>query len=122
MDIYQDVILDHAKHPRNAGKLEKPTHRHHAQNPLCGDTMDLFLDIKNDALTDIKFDADGCILSRAAMSIVSEKIKGKKIAAIAKLGSSNVFALLGFTPTPSRAKCALFGFEAIQEILTKSKK
>ena len=117
MDIYQDAILDHARRPRNAGKLARPTHRGKAQNPLCGDTMELFLDVKGGALADIKFEADGCILSRAAMSIVSEKIKGKKIVVIAKLGAPDVFKLLGFAPTPSRAKCATFGFETIRILL-----
>ncbi|MBI1957395.1 MAG: iron-sulfur cluster assembly scaffold protein [Candidatus Niyogibacteria bacterium] len=117
MDIYQEHILEHAKHPRNAGALEKPTHRAKAQNPLCGDEAEIFLDVKNGALADIKYEVQGCILSKAALSMVSEYAKGKKLAAIVKLGAKDVFKLLGFTPTPSRTKCALFGFEAVQAAL-----
>ncbi|MBI2039068.1 MAG: iron-sulfur cluster assembly scaffold protein [Candidatus Niyogibacteria bacterium] len=121
MDIYQEHILDHAKYPRNAGVLERPTHRGKAQNPLCGDEAEIFLDVKNGALADIKYEVQGCILSKAALSIVSEHVKGKKIAAITKLGAGDVFKLLGFTPTPSRTKCALFGFEAVRSLLEKKK-
>ena|SRR3989344_9035839 len=117
MDIYQEHILDHAKNPRNAGRIEKPTHREHARNPLCGDEAEIFLDVKKGVIADIKYDVQGCILSKAALSMVSEQMKGKKVAAIAKFSARDVFRLLGFTPTPSRTKCALFGFEAVQKLL-----
>ena len=116
MDIYQEHIVEHAKHPRNAGRLKAPTHREHARNPLCGDEAEIFLNVKKGALADIGYEIQGCILSKAALSIVSEHVKGKKLAAIAKFGASDVFGLLGFTPTPSRTRCALFGFEAGQAL------
>ena len=119
MDIYQEHIVEHAKHPRNAGVLEKLTHRGKAQNALCGDEAEIFLDVKKGALMDVRYEIQGCILSKAALSMVSEHIKGKKLAVIAKLGANDFFKLLGFTPTPSRTKCALFGFEAIRDLLSR---
>lgn len=121
MDIYQEHILEHAKHPRNAGMLERPTHRGKAQNPLCGDEAEIFLDVKKGMLADIKYEIQGCILSKAGLSIVSEHMKGKKIATVAKLGANDVFKLLGFIPTPSRTKCALFGFETIKKMIESKK-
>jgi len=121
MDIYQEHILDHAKRPRNMGALGKPTHRGETQNPLCGDEAEIFLDVKKGIIAGIGYDIQGCILSKAALSIVSEHLKGKKIAAVAKLSANDVFKLLGFTPTPSRMRCALFGFEALRMLVRGQK-
>lgn len=116
MDIYHEHILEHAKHPRNARALGKPTHRGKAQNPLCGDEAEIFLDVQKGTVAGIGYEIQGCILSKAALSMVSEHLKGKKITLLAKFGAGDVFKLLGFTPTPSRTRCALFGFEAIKTL------
>ena len=121
MDIYHDHILEHARHPRNAGRLMNPTHQSKAQNALCGDEAEIFLSIKSGVIREVGFEIQGCILSRATLSIISEQAKNKTTGVIAKWNAADIFAFLGFTPTPSRAKCALFGFEALQALVRGGK-
>lgn len=113
--------MDHVRHPRNAGRMVRATLKTKAINRFCGDEGDFFLKIEKEKIRDIKFEIEGCILSKAAMSIFSEDIKGKSIKRVIKFKDSDMFKLIGFTPSPSRIKCALFGFEAIHGLLKSYK-
>ena len=76
-DLYQEIILDHAKHPRNTGTLEGATHIADGHNPLCGDQVRVFMRVAGGRVEDIRFDGRGCAISTAASSMMSELVKGK---------------------------------------------
>lgn len=76
-DLYQEVILDHVKRPRNFGSTIAASHRADGHNPLCGDKVTIFLKVEDDRITDIRFQGSGCAISIAAASLMTDAIKGK---------------------------------------------
>ncbi len=79
-ELYQDIILDHGRHPRNFHALEDPSHFAHGHNPLCGDKVTVFLKIENDVVTDVSFAGKGCAISTASASLMTEIVKDKTLA------------------------------------------
>ena len=77
--LYQDVILDHSRNPRNSGPLEPHSHAANGNNPLCGDKIRVFMQIGNGAIDDIGFEAKGCAISVASASMMTELVKGAGI-------------------------------------------
>ncbi|MGO8793047.1 MAG: Fe-S cluster assembly sulfur transfer protein SufU [Terriglobia bacterium] len=75
--LYQEVILDHSKRPRNFHPLENADHHANGYNPLCGDKVTIYLTLDNDRITDISFQGTGCAISTASASILTETLKGK---------------------------------------------
>jgi len=121
MDLYRDEILDHARHPRNRGKLTHPTHQSHTPNPLCGDMIDLTLRLegKPPKVVEVGFEADACTVSVAAASMLTEKIKGKTLKELADLTEEEVVSWFGGTLTSSRVDCALLPLKALREALAE---
>ncbi|MDW8223707.1 MAG: SUF system NifU family Fe-S cluster assembly protein [Gemmatales bacterium] len=78
-ELYQEVILDHQKHPRNFGSLSDATHRQEGYNPLCGDRIILYLKLQNNRIEDIAFQGSGCAISTASASVMTEAVKGKTV-------------------------------------------
>ncbi len=79
-DLYQQVIIDHTKSPRNFGKLEPCSHDAEGYNPLCGDQLHIYLQINDDNLIeDVKFEGQGCSISTASASLMTEALKGKGV-------------------------------------------
>src|SRR5258708_34312697 len=76
-DLYQQVILDHCKHPRNFHELADPTCSAQGHNPLCGDQLNLFLAMDGEVIKDISFVGSGCCISKASASLLTEHAKGK---------------------------------------------
>lgn len=76
-ELYQEVILDHSKHPRNYRKMEGAGHSSEGYNPLCGDQITVYVRIENDIITDISFEGSGCAISKASASIMTSALKGK---------------------------------------------
>jgi len=76
-DLYQEVIIDHNRSPRNFGKLENPTKVAEGYNPLCGDKLNLYLKTEDDVITDVSFDGSGCAISVASASLMTDSLKGK---------------------------------------------
>jgi len=76
-ELYQEFVLDHKKKPRNHRVIDGPTCIAHGNNPLCGDTVVVFLNLNNEIIEDISFKGDGCAISIASASIMTEVIKGK---------------------------------------------
>lgn len=76
-ELYQQVILDHNKSPRNFGKLEHANHSAEGYNPLCGDKVNIYLEMEKNIVKDISFQGSGCAISRASASLMSSIIKGK---------------------------------------------
>ncbi|RPJ73737.1 MAG: iron-sulfur cluster assembly scaffold protein [Alphaproteobacteria bacterium] len=120
MDFYSDIIFDHYKNPRNFGELERPTHTATTVNPFCGDSTKVDLSIKRGKIVDIKFRSEGCAVSIASMSILSEKIIGFGVGKVESMKGEDIEELLGIKLTPTRIKCAILGLQATQKAL-KSK-
>jgi nitrogen fixation protein NifU and related proteins len=79
-ELYQDIILDHGRHPRNFRALAHPTHLARGHNPLCGDRVTVYLQIDGDKIADVSFEGRGCAISTAAASLMTEVLKGKRVA------------------------------------------
>ncbi|MEK9848334.1 MAG: SUF system NifU family Fe-S cluster assembly protein [Rhodospirillaceae bacterium] len=133
-NLYQDIILDHSKNPRNSGYLEGATHSARENNPLCGDRVSVYLTVHNAEITDLKFEARGCAISVASASMMGQMVKGKSITEAQKLfkqfielinGSDvgdgfelkELESLSGVKQFPTRIKCATLSWHALQRAL-----
>jgi nitrogen fixation protein NifU and related proteins len=79
-ELYQEVILDHNRRPRNFRMIESPTRVAKGHNPLCGDRLTVYLNIEGDRIADIAFEGSGCAISKASASLMTEAVKGKTVA------------------------------------------
>lgn len=132
-ELYQEVILDHNRRPRNYGKLEHPTAYSHGLNPLCGDDYHLYLDVDaGGAIRKIAFEGSGCAISKSSASLMSEAVQGlSRDAALAlkdrflsmltgrggveELGKLKLFQ--GVKNFPVRVKCAALAWRALEDAL-----
>lgn len=78
-DLYQDIILDHGRHPRNFRAELAANHHAHGHNPLCGDKLTVYLDLEGDVVRDVSFQGQGCAISMASASLMTEVLKGKRL-------------------------------------------
>lgn len=110
MDLYSEIILDYFKNPRNKGSIDNATISATEDNPLCGDriNLDLLLDSKN-RIKEAKFSGEGCAISQASVSMLTERLIGKTLPEIEKIPNEEIYEMLGITISPGRAKCALLG-------------
>lgn len=125
MDIYREIILDHYKNPRNFGHLENPDAMIEEGNVTCGDRICMELKIENGKLKviqDIRFSGEGCAISKASASMLTEAVKGKSLSSVMKLQSKDITEMLGTELTPSRMKCALLALEVLQKAVLSLKK
>jgi nitrogen fixation NifU-like protein len=138
-ELYQDIILDHGRHPRNLRALEHPTHLARGHNPLCGDRVTVYLAIDGDKIADVSFEGRGCAISTAAASLMTEVLKGKTLAEAQALfaqfhakvtgGESGALSdaleedaerlepLTGVKAYPARVKCATLPWHAFEAAL-----
>lgn len=116
MDIYREAILDHYKNPRNFGHLDKPDVKVAEGNVTCGDKIVMEIKVKNNAIEDIRFTGEGCAISQASASMLTEKVKGMKFSEISNLKAHDMITMLGTTLTASRTRCATLPLE----VLTKA--
>ncbi len=128
-ELYQQVILDHNKNPRNFHKLEGANRTAQGHNPLCGDQLTVYLLMENDVVKDISFQGSGCAISKASASLMTTSLKGKSRAEVKNLfdkmhdmvmtgksdaqevGKLAVFA--GAHKFPARVKCAILAWHAV---------
>lgn len=132
-DLYQEIIVDHSKRPRNFRALE---HGRSVEgfNPLCGDRITVYLDVANDKVDDVAFQGNGCAISTASASVMTESVKGKSTAEVhalfakfhrlitqgegaddPELGKLAVFA--GVSEFPSRVKCATLPWHTLEAVV-----
>lgn len=115
-NIYREEIIDHSKNPRNFGKLSKPDIKYKENNPLCGDEIEMQLKFDSQGVVkQVAFWGEGCSISKAAASMLTEKIKGKSLAELKKLSGQDVLNLLGVKLGPARLKCAFLALEALKK-------
>ena len=135
-DLYRDIILEHFKNPRNAGRLEKPTLTSHGANPFCGDEMELTLEIRGGAIQEIRVESKGCSISQASASMMSEAVKGRRLEEAEELAkrfkatmlhdaplelsaeTEDLQALEGVKKYPVRIKCAILSWNTLLEGIT----
>lgn len=116
-----DLILDHYHHPKNFGKLAAPMYRAETENLSCGDSLAVDIMVKDGIIERVGWTGNGCALSQASISILSEHIMGRNIEDVKKLSSEDVFTLLGTDSfSPARTRCALLSLETVQRALEKS--
>ncbi|GAP64494.1 nitrogen fixation protein NifU and related proteins [Ardenticatena maritima] len=115
LDFYREFILDHYRHPRNKGKLPNADISHEEHNPVCGDRIHMDIKLEDDHIADIKWDGEGCTISQASASILSEMVKGKSIEEVRQLSKEDLLEQLGMeTLTPARIKCALLSLKVLK--------
>ena len=135
-DLYQEVILEHSKAPRNYRELKSPDHKAEGYNPLCGDHFTVYLEMEGDRIRDITFQGSGCAISKASASMMTQGLKGKTRAEAeelferfhrvvtgqtpangnqAELGKLAVFS--GVSEFPARVKCATLAWHTLQAAL-----
>ena len=118
MNIYQEQILDHYHHPRNEGEPASFSHSCKLQNLSCGDEIEVFLTMENGKVKEMKFTGEGCAISIASASMLSEKVAGKSVEEINLMDSDYMADLLGIDLTPARTKCAHLSLQAVQKALS----
>ena len=114
-DIYQEIILEHYKHPHNQGVVEGGIKSGEA-NMLCGDKIVITARIDNGIVEEAKFSGGGCAISMAAVDMLLDKIKGMKLEDIKKMSGEEIEKMLGVELTPTRKKCAYLGLEVIKKL------
>ncbi|MFB6228372.1 MAG: iron-sulfur cluster assembly scaffold protein [Halobacteriales archaeon] len=115
-DMYRQQILDHYRNPRNYGELEDPTFSHVGENTSCGDEIEVFVTLDDeDRVEAVTFTGDGCAISQAAASLLSEEVRGMTVEELYELDRDDVLELLGVEVTPMRIKCAVLAEKVIQD-------
>ena len=131
-DLYQEVILDHSKNPHNFGVLDQYTCTAEGNNPLCGDSLTVYVNIENNIISDVSYKARGCAISIASASIMSDTIKGKTLEEVNILfdkfhrlcmgedmkddGDTEILKVLsGVSKFPTRVKCATVSWHAMRK-------
>jgi nitrogen fixation NifU-like protein len=114
-DLYRENILDHYQNPRNYGTLEGPDISYEDDNPLCGDVIRLDLKLDDDSrIVQASFTGEGCAISQASASMLTEEIIGKTLEEVKQIGKEDVLELLGIQLGPVRIKCALLSLKVLK--------
>ena len=116
-DMYRQQILDHYKNPRNYGEIEDPTFTHVGENPMCGDTieMDVVLDDAEETIEHVAFQGDGCAISQASASMLSEQLHGMNVDELQEMDRDDITDMLGVDISPMRVKCAVLAEKVAQD-------
>ncbi|HTP77935.1 MAG TPA: SUF system NifU family Fe-S cluster assembly protein [Rhizomicrobium sp.] len=136
-DLYQEVILDHSRHPRHFGKLEHATNTAQGYNPLCGDRVTIYLTVdKDDRIADVRFEGKGCAISQASASLMTDLIVGKTVSEAERLMAGflslvkgetveglsagdreTLDVMAGVSAFPMRVKCATLAWHTMKSAL-----
>lgn len=116
-EIYKENVIDHYKHPRNKREMLECTAQHRDVNPICGDAITMYVKTNNGTIEEITFTGNGCAISQASASLLTETMKGKKIDDVKKFSQQEVFWLLGIPISHTRTKCALLSLKTLHHAL-----
>ena len=132
-DLYQQVIIDHSRSPRNFAVLAGANRKAAGQNPICGDNYTVFLKLNGDVIEDIGFQGSGCAISKSSASVMTDAVKGKTKAEAKQLfdkfhevimtgkmeleGAGKLAAFAGVHKFPARVKCAILSWHALKAAL-----
>ncbi len=113
--VYSEIILDYYRYPRNKGQLPKPQIRAKDSNPLCGDVVEIQLELDSDShVKDVRFNGQGCAISQASASMLTEMVKGKSLDEARKISKEDILSLIGGQLTAARMKCALLSLKVLK--------
>jgi nitrogen fixation NifU-like protein len=133
--LYQEVILDHYRKPRNKGGVDESTHNITMNNPLCGDVVELLLTVRDGRIVDAGFEGHGCSISQASASMMTERLKGRSIDEALAMDATftrmlrgdvdaatdedlgDLRALAGVAKFPVRVRCALLAWNCLEELV-----
>lgn len=138
-ELYQEIIIDHNRNPRNCHTMEQATTQANGFNPLCGDKLTVFVQVSNDLVTDVSFVGCGCAISQASASLMTEAIKGKTLEQAHALfhqfhqmltqddqvplaSMDKLTVLAGVKAYPARVKCATLAWHTLEAALNKEAK
>jgi nitrogen fixation NifU-like protein len=135
-ELYQELILEHSKSPRNYREPTAANCKAEGYNPLCGDRVTVFLDVQDDFIRDVAFQGSGCAISKASASMMTQSVKGRTLAEAAKLfeqfhtlvtgqasdkedqsGLGKLTVFSGISEFPARVKCATLAWHTLQNAL-----
>jgi nitrogen fixation NifU-like protein len=137
-ELYQEVILDHSKHPRNFGPAAGANRHAKGHNPLCGDRIRLRVRLDDDRLADVRFEGSGCAISTASASMMTEAVRGRSVAEALEMAErfrdvmtkpsnepwpetwGELAALEGVRAFPMRVKCATLAWHALRSALAEN--
>lgn len=138
-DLYQEVILDHNRRPRNWGSLADATRTAEGFNPLCGDRLKLHVKIEGDRLTGVAFEGSGCAISKASASLMTDAVKGRTLGealdlfdrvhimlttpmdeSVDEASVGKLAVLAGVREFPTRVKCASLAWHTLKSVITDS--
>lgn len=136
-ELYQEVIIDHSKRPRNLRRMDHADKKADGYNPLCGDKVTIYLKLVGDVITDLSFEGSGCAISTASVSMLTEFLKGKKVEEVGKYFKKfqqlvttdnapaedlNKLAIFhGVRQFPTRVKCATLAWHTLKSALEGKK-
>lgn len=118
-EVYPEQLVEHAEHPHNEGRLKGVTHEATVDNPLCGDAVALQLRVAGSTVVEARHVTAGCMVSIAGASLLTDTIRGKRLSQLKNLSREKFLKRFGYSFTPSRTKCALLAYEAMQKILAE---
>lgn len=120
--LYKEIILDHFRSPRNNRPLKKVDRQTTLRNEICGDEVRVSLALKDNHISDVQISSNGCAISVAAGSVLSDLVKGKSVAAAQAISHQTLLQELGITPGPERLKCAVLALDALHRLTQPDKK
>lgn len=120
--LYSEVLLDHFRRPRNYGSLADADVVHEEFNPLCGDRIRIELRLNGDAVAEVRFRGDGCAISIAAASLLTQMVQDSDVEEIERISPERMIAELQSDIKPARVQCALLALEALQAGLKEHRK
>jgi nitrogen fixation protein NifU and related proteins len=139
-DLYQEVILDHQRNPRNFARLPSANRQAEGTNPLCGDHVTVYLDVKDGVIRNISFEGEGCAIAKASASMMTSAIKGKTVAEASEIfkrfhrmvmgdrdpcidieSLGKLAAFSGVSAFPVRVKCASLAWHTLSAAMNDSK-
>jgi len=117
-DLYDDYILDHYESPYHKGQLENPTCSHAGRNPLCGDVVQVQVQVDDEGrIVEAYFNGKGCAISQAAASILCEEIEGKSLEELERFQAQDMLDLIKVPLTATRQRCGLLGFKVLKTMV-----
>ena len=119
MSIYEEIILNHYRSPHNFRKLDNPSKKISVLNPSCGDSISLEILFKDDKVHEVGFSGQGCAISLASASILTDFVKNKTKRNLSTFSKNDLLKLLGIQLSPTRLRCALLPWEALMKMLGK---
>jgi len=114
-DIYREYILDHYRDPRNHGHLEHPNIAAADTNPLCGDRIEIDLNVTDGRVSEVRFSGRGCAISQASASMLTERIEGATLEELRAIKPRDVLEMIGVPIGPARQRCALLSLRVLHQ-------